>query len=204
MMSKDITKQLFAATKVRELTDIVNDLNDDEAIVWRPVGGNDNNLATINLGSDPAAGVIERITNALDSVTELEWMEKGQPPNITSPRMAAEKWFGIENGRMAGLTASDVRKLEKLSTRVEVTLQDSDREDKPTIDIRDTGIGLLSEEFGDSILSLNKNRKLRKLFLAGAFGQGGSTALAYSPYTVICSRKAKTPGVGADRKLSHL
>lgn len=195
MSKKDFAKRLFAATKVRDLTDLINELHDEEAIAWRPVGGNENNLAIINLGSDPAAGVVERVTNALDSITELEWVEKGQPPNISSPRMAAEKWFGIKNGRMAHLKAADVRKLDKLSTRVEITLQDSDRDDKPTIDIRDSGIGILSEDFAESILSLNKNRKLRKLFLAGAFGQGGSTALAYSPYTLICSRKAKVGGI---------
>lgn len=194
MSKKGVASRILAATKVSELTSIINDLAEDEAIAWRPVGNNDNNLAIINLGSDPAAGVIERVTNALDSVLELEWMTKGQPPNITSPRMAAEKWFGIKGGRMVGLKAADVRKLESISTRVEVTLQDSDREDKPTVEIRDSGIGILPEEFADSILSLNKNRKLRKLFLAGAFGQGGSTALAYSPYTVICSRKATLNG----------
>lgn len=189
MNKNDMATRLLAITKVSDLTSIINDLTDEEAIRWRPVGGNDNNLAIINLGSDPAAGVIERITNALDSVMEMEWIGRGEPSNITSPRLAAEKWFGLKGGRMASLKTNDLRKLETLSARVEITLQDSDRGDKPTIDIRDTGIGILPEDFADSILSLNKNRKLRKLFLAGAFGQGGSTALAYSPYTVICSRK---------------
>lgn len=194
MSHKGLDKKVFAATKVSDLTAIINDLSDDESIAWRPVGGIDNNLAIIGMGSDPAAGVIERITNAIDSVLEMEWMVKGQPPNITYPRLAVEKWFGIKDGRLTGYKTGDLKNLDKFANRVEVSLRDSDRDDKPTIDIRDYGIGIPSEEFGDSILSLNKNRKLRKLFLAGAFGQGGSSALAYSPYTMICSRKAALNG----------
>ena len=87
-----------------------------------------------------------------------------------------------------------LRKVEDVASKVQVTLRDSDRDDKPTVDIRDYGVGILPEDIGDTILSLNKNRKLRKLFLSGAFGQGGSTALAYSPFTAIFSRKEKTNG----------
>ncbi|MBX9964822.1 MAG: hypothetical protein K2Y35_17310 [Burkholderiales bacterium] len=194
MSKNNVTKKLFDVTKVSELTSLINDLADEVSIKWRPVGGNDNNLAIIGIGSDPAAGVIERTTNAIDSVLELEWVTKGEPTSITSPRMATEKWFGIKEGRLANYRTNDLKKLEKHAARVEISLRDSDRDDKPTIDIRDYGIGILPEDFAESILSLNKNRKLRKLFLAGAFGQGGSSALAYSPLTLICSRKANVHG----------
>ena len=60
MSHKGLDKKLFAATTVSELTGIINDLKDDDAIVWRPVGGNDNNLAIIGIGSDPAAGAMHR------------------------------------------------------------------------------------------------------------------------------------------------
>jgi hypothetical protein len=152
MNTKGLAKRLFEATKVSELTDLINDLSDEEGIKWRPVGGNDNNLAIIGIGSDPAAGVIERVTNAIDSIIELEWMTRGQPPNITYPRLAVEKWFGIKGGRLTGYKSADLKKLEKIAKSVEVSLRDSDRDDKPTVDIRDFGIGLASEEFGDSIL----------------------------------------------------
>lgn len=194
MSRNAIAAALFEATTVGQLVGIINDLGDEEELLWRPVGGNDNNLAIIGIGSDPAAGVIERVTNALDSVIELEWLTRNRPTNISTPREAVDKWLGIKGGHLAGYKTADIRKLENLSNRVEVSLRDSDREDKPTIDVRDFGIGIPPEEFSESILSLNKNRKLRKLFLAGAFGQGGSSALAYSPYTFICSRKASIDG----------
>lgn len=186
---------LISTTKVKDLVELLERIQTSGyRIAWKPVGGIDNNLAIVNLGSDPAAGVIERITNALDAILELEWQSRGQPPHVVSPRQAAEKWFAIPGGRLASLKGTDLRKLEDLSSRVQVSLRDSDRTDKPTVDIRDAGIGVLPEEFADSILSLNKNRKLRKLFLAGAFGQGGSTALAYSPFTMIFSRKTDSGG----------
>lgn len=194
MSKKTNATRLLEATTVGDLVGIINDLSEEEDIRWRPVGGNDNNLATIGIGSDPAAGVIERVTNALDSVIELEWLQKNQPQHITSPRLAVEKWFGIKDGRLTGYKTNDLKKLDPQASKVEVALRDSDRDDKPTIDVRDYGIGIAPEEFGDTILSLKGNRKLRKLFLAGAFGQGGSSALAYSPYTLICSRKALIHG----------
>ena len=57
------------------------------------------------------------------------------------------------------------------------------------MDIRDKGVGILAQEFGTSIVGLNETRKLKKFFLAGAFGQGGSTALSFAEFTVIVSRK---------------
>jgi hypothetical protein len=197
-MKHDLAKRFLEAVTIQALSGLIEEMKDTAqsgvAVAWKPVGGNDNNLAIINLGSDPAAGVVERITNAVDSVLDLEWMQHKQPPHIMSPRAAVDAWFDIRDGKLSQLTASDVRKLEEISKRVEVTLRDSDRNDRPTVDIRDTGTGILPQDFGDTILSLNKNRKLKKLFLAGAFGQGGSTALAYSDYTVIYSRKHADDG----------
>lgn len=83
--------------------------------------------------------------------------------------------------------------IRDLSARVVVTLHDSERPDRPTVDVRDFGIGVKAQDFGSSILSLNESRKLKKFFLAGAFGQGGSTALSYSHYTLILSRAAGRP-----------
>lgn len=187
--------QILNATQVQQvtdiITDIITDLSDDYEIAWKPVGGNENNLATINLGSDPAAGVVERITNAIDAVLDREWIERGQPSNVLSPRQAVQEWFGVVDGRLADIDVRDPATVE-LSKRVQVTLKDSEKDDRPTVDIRDAGTGVRSEDFASSILSLNGSRKLKKMFLAGAFGQGGSTALSYSQYTIILSRGKNT------------
>lgn len=194
-----LLERLLAVSKVREVTDIIGDISDDHRIAWKPVGDNDNNLAIINLGSDPAAGVVERITNAFDAVLEMEWLQRGQPAHLMSPRAAVAEWFGVPDGRLANVTDVRAESFSALTNRVTVTIRESERADRPTLDVRDTGIGLRAEEFAGSILSLNKSRKLRKLFLAGAFGQGGSTALAYSPYTIIVSRPRSTSGSAGGR-----
>lgn len=188
-----IFEQLMRATSVAQVADLIVAIQSDGAITWRAVDDNDNNLATINLGSDPAAGVIERITNAFDAVLEQEFMTRASPLQPPAPRAATERWFGIPGGRLANLDQMPRLEAVALSERVEVTLRDSDREDRPTVDVRDTGIGIKTEEFGSSILSLHKSRKLKKLYLAGAFGQGGSTALAYSVFTIIVSRPNIVP-----------
>lgn len=195
-MDLQVVERLLAITSVKDLTKFLIELQRQVGkLSWVPVGNNDNNLAIINLGSDSAAGLVERVTNAIDGVLDLEWMRQGSPEGVRSPRAAVSKWFDIPDGRLGEIVRDDLRDIQDLSKNVVVTLQDSDHAELPTVDIRDRGVGLLPKDFGDTILSLNKNRKLKKLFLAGAFGQGGSTALAHSQYTVIFSRRA---AIGAD------
>lgn len=180
--------QLLSANKVTEVTDVIGELSEARQVVWVPVGDNDNNLATINLGSDPAAGLIERITNAVDAVLDQKWHEQGEPAHLLSPRDAVEEWYGVPNGRLSNLKDVEKKDVAEMADNVTVTFRDSERADRPTVDIRDYGTGLLAEDFAKTILSIKGNRKLRKLYLAGAFGQGGLSALAYSHYTVIVSR----------------
>lgn len=178
-----LIESLLSAQKVSEVTEWIENTN----LAWVPVGNNPNNLATINVGSDPAAGVIERVTNAFDSVLERAWVERGKPTGIRSPRQASEEWFSLPEGTLANI--EDTRNVTDLAKNVRVKLLESDSKDKPTVEVRDQGIGLRSEHFSDTILSLQGSNKINKLFLAGAFGQGGSTALSYSPYTIIVSRR---------------
>src|SRR5207249_2827813 len=65
----------------------------------------------------------------------------------------------------------------------------------PTIDVLDQGIGLRSEEFPDTILSLQRGNKLTKLHLIGAFGQGGAATLSFSDYALVASRHKQNPQV---------
>ena len=91
----DIFKRLLKVSSVKEVTDLLEIIIDKYNINWTPVGGRSNNIATINIGTDPAAGLTERITNAIDAVLELEWCRNGNPKDIASPRLAAELWFDL-------------------------------------------------------------------------------------------------------------
>ncbi len=100
---KKIFEQLLQANTAKEITDILELLIDDHDIKWLPVGGRANNQSTINMGTDPAAGLVERITNSIDSILDLEWHKQGCPVDINNPRKAAQKWFGIPEGRLRNI-----------------------------------------------------------------------------------------------------
>mgnify|MGYP000932277424 CR=1 FL=1 len=185
---KKIFEQLIGANTASEITDILEELTDNYKIEWEPVGGRGNNQSTINMGTDPASGLVERITNSIDSVLDLEWHLQGCPTDIESPRMAVQKWFEIDEGKMRNIKDSSVKNIQELAKRICITLKDSERDEFPTVEIRDYGTGIKGGDFSKTILSLNDDNKINKLHQMGAYGQGGSTALSYSIFTVIISR----------------
>ena len=143
------------------------------------------------MGTDPAAGLIERITNSIDAVLDLEWYKQGCPENIDNPRLAAEKWFNLQEGRLRNVTDASAKEIKELARKISVTLKDSEREQFPTVEIRDAGAGISGEDFAKTILSLNDDNKIDKLHQMGAYGQGGSTALSFNTFTIIISRPHK-------------
>lgn len=192
---EEIFKNLLLAHKPEEVRNVLIKIGKSK-YRFEPVGNRKNNLATINIGTDPAAGVTERITNAIDAVLEKEWKEQDEPTDIKSPRRASELWYGIENGKISKISDPHDKRLKELSDLVNVTLFDSGQPTKPTVEIRDKGIGLEPEQFSKTILDLNGNNKIGKLHLMGAYGQGGSTALSYNDLTIIMSK----PYFGDQRK----
>lgn len=184
---KEIYEALIGAHKPDEVRKVLQQIGMSK-IRWEDVGKRRNNLATINIGTDPASGVTERITNAIDAVLEKEWVQRESPEGFMSPRRACEDWYGIKDGKLGNIKSAKDKKLEKLSSKIQVTLFDSGKDHKPTVEIRDHGIGLSAEQFSKTILDLNGNNKIGKLHLMGAYGQGGSTALSYNNLTVIISK----------------
>jgi hypothetical protein len=188
---KKIFEQLLKANTAREVTDILVELTDNHEIRWEAVGGRGNNQSTINMGTDPTAGLVERITNSIDAVLDLEWYQQGCPKDIDSPRAAVQKWFGLQEGKLRNIKDASAKNIQELAKRISVTLKDSEREEFPTVEIRDYGIGIKGEDFSRTILSLNDDNKINKLHQMGAYGQGGSTALSFNTFTIIISRPHK-------------
>lgn len=190
------TKLLMKLVGCRSLPDakrIVRELERRHRYDWHPVGNRENNYGIINIGSDPGYALVERITNAIDAVVELSAVVEERsgdryPPR--SPRQAVEKWHGIRDGRLKNI---DSTTRQKLADNVMVRLWDGSRVKTPTVEIRDLGIGLTAALLPGTILGLNEGNKIDKLYLAGAYGQGGSTALAFSPDgALIVSRRQPT------------
>jgi hypothetical protein len=154
---------------------------------WKPVGGISNNSGAIEISSDPAETLNERITNAIDAVLEREWQENHlSDPQPGSPREAAEWWFKIPRGKLSGLSQQERR---KLAERIQIILLESGVEKRPTILVKDTGIGQHPSDFEKTLLSLHLDNKIEKHFLMGAYGQGGAAVYDFSRYTVIVSRR---------------
>lgn len=153
---------------------------------WRWVGDRDTNAAQITASRVPIGGVIERLNNAFDAVLELYAL--GSPaPAPESPRQAADAWFGIPQGHLHHL---DDQGRRQMADHVTLILADAGvGKNRPTVIFWDRGTGQTAPNIPGTILSLNAGNKLRKLYLTGTYGQGGSQALGFCEYTIILSRR---------------
>lgn len=163
------------------------------AIGWIPVGGRQSNRGTIDVSGDPGRSLVERITNGIDAVLEAEYARHDGRPDCRSPREAATAWLNVPEGGLSELTT---RQRQQLADRITIKLQSGEDRNSRTIEVRDRGVGLTPEQMPKTILSLNESNKLQKLYLAGTYGQGGSSTFASSDYTVIASRNGTYPFVG--------
>lgn len=189
---QELLIRLSKAVDVSQAAKIIRELERQFLYTWRPVGDNEANYGLINIGSDPGNALIERVTNALDGVIEREALRQlGKGPRgafPASPREAVEVWFGVPGGRVANL--GDPVKRQPLADNVVVTLLEGRHKRRPSVMIRDYGVGLTPKLIPSTILSLSGTNKIDKPYLAGAYGQGGSTVLAFSPEgTLFISRR---------------
>jgi len=189
--AKDLLTELAQVGSLADAKRIVTALERNFDFRWRPVGDRENNYGTISIGSDPGSALVERITNAIDAVIEREaarqMRRKSKQALPSTPREAVEAWFGVPGGRQAAI---DTDKRQKLANNISVRLLSGASKRQPTVEIRDYGIGLTPKLVPTTILGLNENNKVNKLYLAGAYGQGGSTVLAFSPQgTIFVSRR---------------
>ena len=152
---------------------------------WRAVGDKENNIGIIRLASDPATALVERVTNGIDALLELGGLQHpGEDPE--SPRAAAARWYGVPAKGLGEMNESNRR---ALGERLQVVLEDSGEQRRPTVVVDDSGCGLSPRLIPKTILSLNEDNKIRKPWLIGLYGQGGSATLGFSRATVIVSRR---------------
>ncbi|MEX2117429.1 MAG: hypothetical protein WEB37_11125 [Bacteroidota bacterium] len=163
-------------------------------LTWTAVGNRDNNRGIIDVATDTGRSLVERVTNAVDAVIEEEFERHKGIPECRSPREAAGAWLGVPSEGLSGMTQKERR---DLAHRIEVKLSEGDgRRESRTIEVRDFGIGLKPDQMAETILSLNASNKWQKHYLAGTYGQGGSSTLASSKYTLIATRYGNHPVVG--------
>ncbi|HQV37409.1 MAG TPA: hypothetical protein PLS92_01890 [Flavobacteriales bacterium] len=161
--------------------------------MWEPYNGNENNLGTINLGSNSGRSLTERITNSIDALLEARAnVTTGTKPN--SPQEAMANWFGRPiSGPDSGLFEWDYS-AAKNDRKLHVILQPGDTGESPTVDVLDAGVGVSPTEFPNTILSLHRGNKITKKYVAGAYGQGGASTLRFCDFVLIASRSPSNPG----------
>lgn len=179
--------RLFAAlrnaTSTSEVATALNEADLDWQ--WRPVGNRENNRGTIEVAADPGRSLVERLTNGMDAVLELEHTLHNGVPDCRSPKDAAAAWLGVPETGLSGMSPAERQRLAK---RISVTLLEGDGRNKRVVEVADRGIGIPVDQMASTILSLNEGNKLTKHYLAGLYGQGGSSTFAVSDYTLIASR----------------
>ena len=136
---------------------------------------------------------MERLTNSVDAVLELEWERHHGKPDCRSPREAATAWLGVPPAGLSGLTIAQRR---DLANRVVCTVLEAEGPESRIVEIRDLGTGVAPGQMESTILSLNESNKVEKHYVAGLYGQGGSSTFAASRFTAIAGRYADQSVIG--------
>lgn len=165
----------------------------DDNAQWVPVGARENNRGTIEVSADPGRSLVERLTNAIDAVLEAEHDSHSGVPECRSPKEAAVAWLAIPASGLSELTPAARR---GLAQRVSIHVMPGSGRDARTIEVRDRGVGLRPDQMPHTILSLNESNKMQKHYLAGAYGQGGSSTFASAKCTLIASRRVGSDSIG--------
>jgi hypothetical protein len=185
MTPQDLCTALFAARKVADVEAALQEFEATKgaAARWVPLG-RENNQGTVGAGGDPGRSLVERLTNGIDAILEMEHERHQGRPICRSPKDAAAAWLNVPGGGLSEMSALQRRALAQLVT---IRISAGDGKEARTVEIRDRGVGLTPAQMPGTILSLNESNKMRKHWLVGVYGQGGSSTFAVSRYTLIAS-----------------
>lgn len=196
MDTRAIYEALLAAVSSQEVQKIFESIKaaEPDRVSLVPVGGRKNNSGAIEVAADAGRSLIERVTNAQDALLEHEFKTHSGKPECKSPREGAEAWLGVPKGK--GLSGLSTKNRQDLAEKVIVRVDEGEGPQSRLVSVIDKGVGLFPGEIKGTILSLNESNKITKHYLAGTYGQGGSSTLAFSKYVMLASRKAGSEKIG--------
>jgi len=192
MTADELFNRISNAATVSEVGEAVEEFlaSNVNGAAWVPVGGRENNRGTIEVSTDPGRSAVERLTNGIDGVLEAQHESHSGIPDCRSPKDAARAWLGVPEGGLSEMTATQRR---AIAQQISVKIRAGEGRESRILEIRDSGIGISPELMATTILSLNESNKMQKHYLAGAYGQGGSSSFAPSKWTLIASRHDNLP-----------
>jgi hypothetical protein len=193
--SHDLARAVLTANTVSDVEQVLAAVATEYgALRWRDLGDRPNNAGTVQIASNAASALTERITNAIDGMLELKAAQyNGALPS--SPRSAARDWYKVPRAGVGELSDSERR---SLAANISVILEDSGEASRPTIRVTDRGIGQHPDDAPTTLLSLNENNKVAKPYLQGAYGQGASATYRFGRFTLVVTRRAPTLANGRD------
>ncbi len=157
----------------------------DNADVWRYLGDDENNFATIgNQQSEAIAALIEKLINSVDSrLTNACLENKINPEGPEAPRSirdAVARFFegkdprklGPDAGRIAFWLDAQVTDEGRLLTLA--ATGNKPETGSPSITVADQGEGQTPDNFPNTFMSLHRANKLKIPFVQGKFNMGGT------------------------------
>lgn len=187
MISRQLSEDIVAANSVAEVDDWLNSVEKEigSALGWRYVGGRENNIHTIHASTSAGLALVERPTNSIDAVLEMERLRRREKEDSHTPQEAVGDWFGVLDGNLSKM---DSREVGILSENISVRVMNSGEFERPTVQIQDTGTGQHPDDWDVTLLSLGESNKKRSKHLMGVYNSGGSASYRFSRYTVMVSR----------------
>lgn len=163
----DLIRQALAVSDRTTFDTLVAALHSAGATYQRPVGDLPGNLSAISASGDPEHLVLELITNGQDALLERHAasLRNARQAVPSQPRDLASEigWPG------------DTKTNQSLAKRLKLSFRDSGDRVRPTITVRDRGIGIDVGRARKTILSLMNAPKSKSSYLIGNYGKGGST-----------------------------
>jgi len=176
MMPKELCLKLVQAETEGEVIEILKKAGYwNRSDVWRAFNDDENNFSTIgNQSSKPDAALVEKLINSVDAMLmgEQQIRDGESIPDTVSG--AVEKYFGVKNGKLAYLAASERSKLAQ-----NIHFVATGKKSSPCYSIIDKGEGQTPNSLINTILSISKNNKRRIPFVQGQFHMGGTGALRF-------------------------
>src|SRR5262249_27989380 len=142
-LSRELSERLFEIRSDEELQDWLRDLDrETRGLRWEPLGSIKNNVHTVEVATDPALALVERVTNGIAALFAIKGRAVGE--SAATPHAGAHKWWGIPTGGLSEMSEEDRR---RLADNLRVTMLESGVADRPTIVIQDLGTGQHPDDF---------------------------------------------------------
>ncbi|MCF6240699.1 MAG: T9SS type A sorting domain-containing protein [Bacteroidales bacterium] len=197
MKHKDLFLKLYQAQNETDLQAVIdsNPLFQDQSN-WHPLGGNENNFATIENQQASAIGaLIEKFTNSIDAILMRRCYEMGiDPKSPEAPKTmqeAIERFYGEKyqwlSREFIKEQASNIQVIADGTTKLKHA-----RTYDTSLTIYDDGEGQHPEDFESTFLSIGKGNKNDILFVQGKYNMGGTGAIVFcgkNRYQLIASRR---------------